>query len=256
MTKMTDTAARRLHRGRHQGAAPADRAQPRRPAWPRWPSGTRSTYLAYLADVLAAEVDDRAERRRHRRVHRGPLPADQATGRLRRLRLSGVNAATISMLASCTYLDRANPSSCWVTRGPAKVTSSSAWAWRPVSRAARCVMSPAPDWSMNWSKRRRTPAVAIRRPLWAPRPALPRRARLRPARHPRGRAALPDPDRARGEVLGGHRPRICRSPNGARSSPIPRLVAAIVDRLTFNAHIIETGTESFRLRSTKAKRGK
>jgi DNA replication protein DnaC len=36
----------------------------------------------------------------------------------------------------------------------------------------------------------------------------------------------------------------------------PRLVAAIVDRLTFNAHIIETGTESFRLSSTKAKRGK
>jgi len=35
----------------------------------------------------------------------------------------------------------------------------------------------------------------------------------------------------------------------------PRLVAAIVDRLTFNAHIIETGTESFRLRSTKARRG-
>ena len=34
----------------------------------------------------------------------------------------------------------------------------------------------------------------------------------------------------------------------------PRLVAAIVDRLTFNAHIIETGTESFRLRSTRAKR--
>ena len=31
----------------------------------------------------------------------------------------------------------------------------------------------------------------------------------------------------------------------------PRLVAAIVDRLTFNATIIETGTESFRLASTK-----
>ena len=31
-------------------------------------------------------------------------------------------------------------------------------------------------------------------------------------------------------------------------------MAAIVDRLTFNAHIVETGTESFRLRSTKAKR--
>jgi DNA replication protein DnaC len=33
-----------------------------------------------------------------------------------------------------------------------------------------------------------------------------------------------------------------------------RLVAAIIDRLTFNAHIIETGTDSYRLRSTKAKR--
>ncbi len=36
----------------------------------------------------------------------------------------------------------------------------------------------------------------------------------------------------------------------------PRLVAAIVDRLTFNAHIIETGTESYRLLSTKTGRGR
>ena len=35
--------------------------------------------------------------------------------------------------------------------------------------------------------------------------------------------------------------------------PDPRLVAAIVDRLTFNAHIIETGTESYRLRTTKTR---
>jgi len=38
--------------------------------------------------------------------------------------------------------------------------------------------------------------------------------------------------------------------------PDPRLVAAIVDRVTFNAHIIETGTESFRLRSTQSRRAK
>ncbi|MGH8924536.1 MAG: IS21-like element helper ATPase IstB [Acidimicrobiia bacterium] len=31
----------------------------------------------------------------------------------------------------------------------------------------------------------------------------------------------------------------------------PRLAAAVVDRLTFRAHIIETGTESYRLRLTK-----
>ncbi|MEA3511807.1 MAG: ATP-binding protein, partial [Actinomycetota bacterium] len=31
----------------------------------------------------------------------------------------------------------------------------------------------------------------------------------------------------------------------------PRLCSAIIDRLTFNAHIIETGTDSYRLRTTK-----
>jgi hypothetical protein len=35
--------------------------------------------------------------------------------------------------------------------------------------------------------------------------------------------------------------------------PTRRLVAAIVDQVTFNAHIIETGTESYRLRTTKAR---
>ena len=33
--------------------------------------------------------------------------------------------------------------------------------------------------------------------------------------------------------------------------PDPRLVAAIVDRITFNAHILETGTNSYRLRTSK-----
>jgi DNA replication protein DnaC len=36
----------------------------------------------------------------------------------------------------------------------------------------------------------------------------------------------------------------------------PRLCAAIVDRLTFDAHIIETGTDSYRLRTTRQRRQK
>jgi len=35
--------------------------------------------------------------------------------------------------------------------------------------------------------------------------------------------------------------------------PDPRLVAAIVDRVTFNAHIIETGTNSYRLLTTRSR---
>jgi hypothetical protein len=34
-----------------------------------------------------------------------------------------------------------------------------------------------------------------------------------------------------------------------------RLAAAVVDRLTFNAHIIQTGTNSYRLTSTRTKKG-
>ncbi len=34
----------------------------------------------------------------------------------------------------------------------------------------------------------------------------------------------------------------------------PRLAAAVVDRLTFNAHIINTGTNSYRLRTSRATR--
>jgi hypothetical protein len=34
--------------------------------------------------------------------------------------------------------------------------------------------------------------------------------------------------------------------------PAPRLVAAIVDRVTLNAHILETGTQSYRPRISKA----
>ena len=36
--------------------------------------------------------------------------------------------------------------------------------------------------------------------------------------------------------------------------PEPRLCKAIVDRLTFKAHIIETGTESWRFRKTMEQR--
>ena len=38
--------------------------------------------------------------------------------------------------------------------------------------------------------------------------------------------------------------------------PDPRLVSAIVDRVTFNAHILETGTQSYRLRTSKTSNGK
>ena len=66
--------------------------------------------------------------------------------------------------------------------------------------------------------------------------------------------SLPDPHRARGAGLGGgrlQRPVLGVGPTFTDA----RLAAAVVDRLTFRAHIIETGTESYRLRVTTAAKG-
>jgi DNA replication protein DnaC len=40
---------------------------------------------------------------------------------------------------------------------------------------------------------------------------------------------------------------------GTKTFTDPRLCAAIVDRLTFGGNIIDTGTESYRLASTRAR---
>jgi hypothetical protein len=51
----------------------------------------------------------------------------------------------------------------------------------------------------------------------------------------------------------GEHPKICDYAyvQGGEAILVDGLVAAIVDRVTFNAHIIETGTQSYRLRTSK-----
>ncbi len=81
-------------------------------------------------------------------------------------------------------------------------------------------------------------------------PLVSRRTRLRPGRLPRRRAAVPDHYRnARNAPPLASAP-TSRSANGAPCSPTPAWLA-IVDRVTFNARILETGTESYRLRTSR-----
>ena len=69
----------------------------------------RQTHLAYLAEVLAAEVDDRTERRRTRRINDAKFP------RLKRLADFSVDAVptiqpvTLGQLASGHYMDAGEP---------------------------------------------------------------------------------------------------------------------------------------------------
>lgn len=66
------------------------------------------THRAYLADVLAAEIDDRAERRRQRRI------ADARFPRMKRLdqfdcERSPVSEATVAALGAGAFIERGDP---------------------------------------------------------------------------------------------------------------------------------------------------
>ncbi len=70
---------------------------------------TTATYLGFLTDTLSVEVDDRAERRRTRRIHEARFP------RLKRLAdfnldvAPTINPAAIATLAAGGYLDAGDP---------------------------------------------------------------------------------------------------------------------------------------------------
>lgn len=69
---------------------------------------TRVSHLGYLADVLAAEVDDRAERRRERRLKEARFPRAKRLGDFD-VAASAVPPATIAALAKGDYLDKGEP---------------------------------------------------------------------------------------------------------------------------------------------------
>ena len=97
-TKMTDNAALAAI-----GAAtielhlPTVRAEAARRA--ETANRQQASYLVYLADVLAAETDDRAERRRSRRIHEARFPRLKRLADFDLAAAPTVNPATIATLA-------------------------------------------------------------------------------------------------------------------------------------------------------------
>ncbi len=69
----------------------------------------KSTYLGFLADTLTIEVDDRAERRRARRVHEARFPRIKRLGDFNLDAAPTINPATIATLAAGNYLDAGEP---------------------------------------------------------------------------------------------------------------------------------------------------
>jgi len=250
-TKMTDTAAMAAI-----GAATRELHLPavRTGAEPMAEVASKSQmgYLPYLAEVLATEVDERSERRRQRRVREAHFP------RLKRLAdfdcsVTAIEPATIGLLASGSYMATGEPVVLLGNSGTGKshLLIGMGIAACEQGRRVRYV----------------TAAQLVNELVEA---ADDRRLSRIVARY--GRLDLLCLDElgyvqldARGSELlfqilteREERASVATASNLPFSEwgtviPDPRLVAAIVDRLTFHAHIVETGPDSYRLSTTRAR---
>ncbi len=213
----------------------------------------RQSYLVFLAEVLAAEVDERSERRRARRIAEARFP------RIKRLAEFNVDAvpslqpAQLSTLAAGTYLDAGEPVVLLGDSGTGKSHLLIAFGLAACEQGRRV--------------RYVTTAQLVNELVEAADERQLSRVVGRYARldllcldelgyvqvDPRGAELLFQIITEREE-----RASIAIATNLPFSEwgsvfRDPRLVAAIVDRVTFNAHILETGTQSYRLRTSKTK---
>jgi DNA replication protein DnaC len=211
----------------------------------------RRTHLGYLAEVLAAEVDDRTERRRTRRI------ADARFPRLKRLAEFNVDAvptipaATLGQLAAGHYMTAGEPVVLLGDSGTGKshLLIGLGLAACEQGRRVRYVTTAHLVNELVEAADERVLSRVVARYGRLDLLCLDELGYVQI--DPRGAELLFQIITEREE-----RASIAIATNLPFSEwgtvfPDPRLVAAIVDRVTFNAHILETGTQSYRLRTSR-----
>lgn len=212
----------------------------------------RLSHKAYLAEVLAAECDDRHARRRIRLVNEAKFPRTKRLEDLDLTAIPDLPAATMALLASGAWIDAGEPLVLLGDSGTGKthLLIGLGTAAAEQGRRVRYV----------------TTAGLVNELIEAADDKQLSRVVGRYARldllcldevgyvhlDPRGAELLFQIITAREEKAS-----IACASNAPFSEwgatfTDPRLAAAVVDRLTFRAHIIQTGTNSYRLRATRA----
>jgi len=254
-TTMTDTAAAAaIGAATRELRLPVVRADAARLA--EIAQRSQMSYLAFLAEVLSAEVDERQDRRRARRISEAKFPRVKRLADFDLAAAPGVNPATINTLAGGAYLDAGEPVVLLGDSGTGKSHLLIGLGIAACEQGRRV--------------RYATAAQLVNELVEA---ADERRLSRIVARYGRidllcldelgyvqldGRGSellfqiLTEREEKASVALASNLP----FSEWGQIIPDPRLVAAIVDRVTFNAHIIETGTDSFRLRTTTKTRAR
>jgi DNA replication protein DnaC len=210
----------------------------------------RQSHLAYLAEILAAETDDRAARRRARRIGEARFPRLKRLADFNTDAIPGI-AAQLATLAPGGWIDAGQPVVAIGDSGTGKthlLIGLGLAACEQGRRVRYATTAQLVNELAEAADNRQLSRVVAR----YGRLDLLLLDELGYVRlDPRGAELLFQIITERDEKASiGLATNLPFSEWGS-VFPDPRLVAAIVDRVTFNAIIIETGTQSYRLRTSK-----
>jgi DNA replication protein DnaC len=210
----------------------------------------RQTHLSYLAEILSAEIDDRTGRRRTRRIAEARFPRIKRLADFNPDAIPGI-AATLAALAAGAWIDAGEPVVLLGDSGTGKTHLLIGLG------LAACEQGRRVRYSTTAQLVNELAEAADQRQLSR---VVGRYGRLDlllldelgyVQLDPRGAELLFQIITEREErasiAIGTNLP----FSEWGTVFPDPRLVAAIVDRVTFNAHIVETGTQSYRLATSK-----
>ena len=212
------------------------------------------TYAAFLADILGAECDERAERRRYRRVREAGFPRPKRLEQFDFDANPTINPATIHTLAAGAWIAAGSPLCLIGDSGTGKthLLISLGTAAAEAGHRVRYVLASKLVNELAEAATEHQLAKTIARYGRLDLLCVDELGYLSLDRH--GAELLFQVLTEREEKAS-----IAIATNEPFSSwtstfTDPRLCAAIVDRLTYNGHIIETGTTSYRLANTRKNR--
>jgi len=208
------------------------------------------SFLSYLWALLEAELDDRAERRRVRRIREARFPRLKRLEDFRFEDAPQIPVATIHELAGCGFIERAENAILLGESGTGKSHLAIALGIAACmqSRRVRFVTTAGLVNELLEARDDRTLSRIVARYARVELLVLDEMAYV-PLSHPEAELlfqVLDERTELSSIVMTTNLP----FGEWTKVFPEPRLCKAIVDRLTFNAHIVETGTESWRFRKT------